>query len=166
MVSRAAKIARMLAKMDFGSDPVVASRFIFIADDVLIGSFNEVSGLGASIEVVPIAEGGQNEFVHQRPAGITWNNITLKRGVTDSEGLYQWLKEVSGEYYSGNGDRFRYKSCVILALEPDGGVSREWAIYEALPVRWTGPTFSADSNEAAVEELEIAHHGLHTSTYL
>lgn len=165
MVTKA-RMARMLAMMDYGSDPVVASRFIFIADDVLIGTFNEVSGLGAQIEVVPIPEGGQNEFVHQRPAGITWNNITLKRGVTDSEGLYQWLKEASGDTYAGNRDKFEYKSCVILALEPDGSITREWAIYEALPVRWTGPTFSADSSNVAVEELEIAHHGLHTSAYI
>ncbi len=137
-----------------------------MADDLVVGSFNEVSGLGAQIEVEPIAEGGQNEFVHQRPKGITWSNITLKRGVTDSESMYRWFKQVSGDSFSGNRDKFEYKSCAILALEVDGGISREWAIYEAIPVRWTGPSLSADSSDIATEELEIAHHGLHTSSFI
>lgn len=162
MVSKA---AGLLSAIGRGQDPVVSSRFIFSADGLWLGAFNEISGLGAQIDVSPIPEGGQNEFIHQRPSGIQWNNIVLKRGVTDSEGLYQWFKEVSGDSFAGNRDKFEYKSCVILALEPDGSISREWAVYEAIPVRWTGPTFSADSSEVAVEELEIAHHGLHTSKY-
>ncbi len=152
--------------IDFDSYPVTSARFIFLIDDVPIGAFNEVSGLGAQIDVVEIPEGGQNEFVHQRPNGITWSNITLKRGVTHSEGLYQWLKEVSGDYYSANDDKFRYKHCALLALDADRWPVREWTIMEALPVRWSGPTLSADGSDVAMEELEIAHHGLHTSDEL
>ncbi len=163
MVSKAAGLLSALAR---GSDPVVSSRFIFAADGLWLGAFNEISGLGASFEVQRIPEGGQNEFVHQRPAGISWNNIVLKRGVTDSEAMYRWFKASSGEAFAGNRDRIEFKSCVILALEPDGGISREWGVYDSFPVRWTGPTLSADSSEVAIEELEIAHHGLRTSRFI
>ena len=30
---------------------------------------------------------------------------------------------------------------------------------DAMPIRWAGPTFSSDASDAAVEEVEIAHHG-------
>lgn len=163
MVSKAAGLLSALRR---GADPVVSNRFIFAADGLWLGAFNEVSGLGASFEVEKIVEGGQNEFVHQRPRGITWNNITMKRGVTDSEAMYKWFKQSSGEGFAGNHDKIEFKSCVILALEADGGISREWGVYEAFPVRWTGPTLSADSSDVAVEELEIAHHGLRTSRFI
>lgn len=163
MVNRA---AGLLASYIRGDDPIVASRFIFAADGMWLGSFNEVSGLGAEIEVETIPEGGQNEFIHQRPSGIRWNNITLRRGVTDSEGMYKWFKESSGEKFAGNGDKFKPLHCVILTLEPDGGISREWAVTDAFPVRWTGPTLSADATDVAMEELEIAHHGLRTSAFI
>jgi hypothetical protein len=35
-----------------------------------------------------------------------------------------------------------------------------WNFRNALPVRWTGPTFSATSDEIGVEALELAHEGL------
>ncbi len=161
----ASKSAGLLSALGRGSDPIVSSRFIFTVDGLLLGAFNGISGLGASFEVEKIVEGGQNEFVHQRPKGITWNNIVLRRGVTDSEAMYKWFKDSSGEKFAGNSNKIEFKSCVIMALEADGDISREWGIFEAFPVRWTGPTLSADSSEVAVEELEIAHHGLRTSTF-
>ena len=159
-------VSSFLSSLLRGSDPVVSSRFVFAADGLWMGAFNEISGLGASLAPELIPEGGQNEFVHQRPSGITWNNIVLRRGVTDSEAMYQWFKQSSGEKFAGNRNRIEFKTCVILALEPDGDISREWEVYEAFPVRWTGPTLSADSSDVAVEELELAHHGLRTSKFI
>lgn len=158
--------SNFLSSLLRGSDPVVSSRFMFLTDGLRMGSFNQVTGLGASIEPAQITEGGQNEFVHQRPSGIKWNNIVLHRGVTDSEAMYRWFKKSSGESFSGNGNQIEFSTCVILALEPDGSISREWEVYEAFPVRWTGPSLNADSSDVAIEELEIAHHGLRTSSFI
>ena len=35
-----------------------------------------------------------------------------------------------------------------------------WNFRNALPVRWTGPTFNAASDEVGVEELELVHEGV------
>ena len=40
---------------------------------------------------------------------------------------------------------------------------REWAFYDAFPVRWSGPTLSASASDVATETLEIAHHGFRTT---
>ena len=49
-------------------------------------------------------------------------------------------------------------------LGPDGVTRlRKWNVVDALPVRWTGPSFASDATGAAVEELEIAHHGFRAS---
>jgi phage tail-like protein len=35
-----------------------------------------------------------------------------------------------------------------------------WNFFRAWPVKYTGPTFSAEGNDVAIETLEIAHEGL------
>jgi phage tail-like protein len=48
----------------------------------------------------------------------------------------------------------------ISLVGPKGDAIRTWAFTDAWPVKWTGPTLNAASNQAATETLEIAHTGL------
>ena len=41
------------------------------------GGFQEVSGLGAELEVTAYPEGGVNDFVHQLPVRHSWGRIVL-----------------------------------------------------------------------------------------
>ena len=36
---------------------------------------------------------------------MTWPNITLKRGITQSDGLLNWLNKSSGEQFAANGNK-------------------------------------------------------------
>ena len=129
------------------SDPSIndanTATFLFEVDGVDIGWFMEVSGLEVSIETEDVNEGGQNSFVHKLPGRMTWPNITLKRGVTKTNSLLDWLNESSGETFTANGNRVTRKTAAITLLDRTG----------------TGPSFAASSAEAPTEELEITHHG-------
>jgi phage tail-like protein len=35
----------------------------------------------------------------------------------------------------------------------------QWDLTGVIPVRWTGPSLSAESAKIATETLELAHHG-------
>ncbi|MBV8935209.1 MAG: phage tail protein, partial [Alphaproteobacteria bacterium] len=35
-----------------------------------------------------------------------------------------------------------------------------WNFINAWPAKWTGPTFNAESNDIAIETLELAHEGV------
>jgi phage tail-like protein len=48
----------------------------------------------------------------------------------------------------------------ITLVGPRGEDIRTWAFTDAYPVKWTGPTLNAGSNQIATESLEIAHTGL------
>ena len=76
--------------------------------------FQEVSGLGAELEVMPYAEGGSNGFVHQLPVRHSWGRITLKRGIVKGQGLWQWyragLTQSLGARRDGVSDRAREKA--------------------------------------------------------
>lgn len=144
-------------------DPVFTGQFIFTVTGVEIGSFAEVSGLSVEVEVEELPEGGQNHFVHRLPGRMKWPNIVLKRGVTDSDGLFEWFAKSSGDGFSAAGNRLKRRDGEIVLVDAATLELRRWVFTEAFPVRWTGPTFAASSSDVASEELEIAHHGFSPS---
>jgi phage tail-like protein len=140
-----------------------AQRFILEIDGVQIGTFTEVSGLSVDVEVERIEEGGQNQFVHQRPGRMTWPNIVLKRGVVDDDGLFGWLAKTSGDGYAGAGNSLSLLTGAITLITDHGERLRSWSIDRAFPVKWSGPSFAVSSSDIPMEELEVAHHGFKPS---
>ena len=136
-----------------------AATFLFEVDGVEIGRFMEVSGLEVSIETEDVQEGGQNSFVHKLPGRMTWPNITLKRGVTQTDSLLKWMNDSSGEKFAAKGDKLARSTAAITLLGPGSQRLRAWEFDGAFPVKWTGPSFSASSTDVAMEEIEITHHG-------
>jgi len=141
------------------ADAPFTGQFVFTVDGVEIGSFTEASGLSVEVEVEELQEGGQNQFVHKLPGPMSWPNIVLKAGVTDSVDLFTWLSKSSGEGFSGNSNSLTRESGTITLIDGKNQPIRSWTFAGAFPVRWTGPTLAAGSSELAQEELEIAHHG-------
>jgi phage tail-like protein len=147
-----------------GEDSPWAGQFVFSIDGIQIGHFMEVSGLSVTIEDEKIPEGGQNEFVRRVPGRMTWPNLVLKRGITSSDALFEWFRRSSGDGFSGQQNRLTRRTghLTLLGGASPGGAReriREWAFYEAFPVKWSGPTFAASGKDVATETLEIAHHG-------
>jgi len=121
---------------------------------VAAGGFQEVTGLGGTLEVVSYAEGGRNDSVHQLPLRNTWNRITLKRGVVRDRVLWTW-------YQTGLADSLgaRRDGAVIL-LGNEGLPAMAWAFHGGLAAKWSGPDLHGEQNAVAIESLEIAHEGL------
>jgi len=140
-------------------DRVTASTFLFEVDGLEIGRFSEVSGLEVEIGVENIEEGGQNGFVHRLPGRMTWPNISLKRGITQTDNLFEWVNKSSGEQFASAGNKLTRSTAAITLIGPAGTRLRAWNFVEAFPVKWKGPDFAADATGHAAEQLEIAHHG-------
>jgi len=91
--------------------------------------------------------------VHKLPKITKYPNITLKRGITDSDVLWKWHQEViSGLFMRMSG--------FIILLDSKGEEKWRWHFVDAYPVKWTGPDLKADSSTVAVETLELAHNGI------
>jgi phage tail-like protein len=124
---------------------------IDLPGSVTVGQFSQCSGLELSFEVYEYAEGGNNEFAHKLPGRLQFPNLVLSRGLTDSDTLLKWFAQTKSKAEVGD----------ITLTVKSGALTRTFAFHDAFPVRWTGPTF--DANSAAVfgtETLEIAHSGL------
>jgi phage tail-like protein len=138
-------------------------RFELKVDNIDIGSWKECTGLSVQIEVEEIKEGGQNQFVHKLPGRMKWPNLVFKKGITNSDALFDWFKSSSGDGFAGNGNKLARRTGSVILYGADGKPVRTWKFEGAFPVKWTGPTLAASSRDVAGEELEIAHHGFISS---
>jgi phage tail-like protein len=134
-------------------DPYSSFRFQIEIDSVISGGFTECSGLQAETEYEEYREGGFNDFVHKLPRITKYPNITLKRGVTDSEAMWKWHQNVVA-------GKIELKKGAIILLDDEGEQAIRWEFQNAFPVKWTGPELKSDSNTVAFESLELAHTGI------
>jgi phage tail-like protein len=133
--------------------PYQAFNFAVEIEGLLVGGFTEVSGLESDVEIQEYPEGGVNGFVHKLPGRTSHANLVLTRGLTSSSTLWNW-------YYNTTLGAIQRKNGTIVLLDPQQTPVMWWNFRNAVPVRWTGPTFSAVSDEVGVESLELAHEGL------
>ena len=139
--------------------PLTDFRFLITIDDIAVAGFSEVSGLEKTIETEDYREGG-NDFVHKLPKGIIYSNLTLKRGLSDTEKLWKWHQDVSSAI-SNKKPLKKLKRNITLVVLDEKKEKTDWTFIfkDAYPIKWTGPRFNAKGNSIAIETLEIVHHG-------
>jgi len=116
--------------------------------------FSEVTGFDANIDVVEYREGNAAVPTVQKLPGLRkYGNITLKWGLTDSQVMYNWIKDSLLK----NVTR---KDVAITLMNEDGEDVATWKIIQAWPIKYTAPEFNATSSEVAIEQLELAHEGM------
>ena len=104
----------------------------------------------------PREEGGNNSFVWQLPTRVKYPNIKLSRPLgRDTAKIAKWFSSLTAGYERQTG--------TIEAMRADGTLVASWELEGVVPVRWSGPSFTADSPKVLVETVEIAHHGFTAS---
>ena len=148
-----------------GGDAPTANNFLLEVDGVSIGVFKEVSGLSVTVNVTEIYEGGQNGFAHKMPAGMSWPNLIFRRGLTQSDALFDWLNKSAGDGFAANQNKLTRCTGAVTVLAGDGLRLRAWEFQGIFPVRWKGPDFTIGGPSSTLEEeLEVAHHGFRAQT--
>src|SRR5215813_9298401 len=118
------------------------------------GAFQEVKGLGADLEVMPYAEGGINDHVHQLPVRHSWSRLSLRRGLVREPGLWSWYLAGLTQSLGARRDG------AIILLTPASTPAMAWIFRGGIAAKWLGPEFNAMQNAVALEGLEIAHRGI------
>ncbi|GIV84431.1 MAG: phage tail protein [Candidatus Roseilinea sp.] len=131
-----------------------AFRFYLEIAGILSAEFLECTGLSMERELKEVAEGGVNDFVHKLAGRTKWSNITLRQGISYSRDLWDWY--CNGLY---DGKVRRVNLSIILGNAELKKV-KQWDVFDAFPVRWSGADLSTDTLQVAIESLEIAHHGM------
>jgi phage tail-like protein len=137
------------------SDPYGNFNFLVEIDGIVRAGFREAGGLDSTVGVIEYREGGDNITNRKYPAQLKFSNVTLKWGMSDDTDLYDWHRQ----WATGDPAAARKNGSIVL-LDRQGQEKARWNFFSGWPSKWTGPSFSAESNDLAIESLEIAHEGL------
>ncbi|HWR26446.1 MAG TPA: phage tail protein [candidate division Zixibacteria bacterium] len=130
-------------------DPYRNFRFKLELQGIVHAQFTECSGFGSNIEVIEYREGGGAPTVLKLPGKMSFPDIVLKWGLTDSRTLYDWhLAAVNGKIKRTDGS--------IILLDDAGDEKVRWNFYNAWPSKWDGPDFNAKGNDVAIDSLTIS----------
>jgi phage tail-like protein len=121
------------------------------------GVFREISGLDNESDVV------EHKFVDEQGKQATrkivgstkWANLVCKRGIDEDLTLWKWRQQV----IEGDVDGARTDGQIQL-LDYKGQIISTYKFLQGIPIKYSGGTLSATSNEVALEEIQIAHEGL------
>jgi len=144
------------------------------------GGFTSVQGLTMSIDPISYREGGMNTSLHMVPGRVTFQPITLSRGVIlgQSEAI-QWFKQLfaasSGEGIAGvDGSSFRCDLDIYVLDHPITGspnisasdiVSKsaykmKFIIHNAFITSLSYSDLAAGGNEILSETMTLVHEGM------
>lgn len=142
--------------MDMTKDPLISAWFGVEFQGEVVGAFRECTGLGSQNDVVEYKASGQmgQYIIKKVPGRLKWNNITLKRGITDAMDLWQWRKQVE----QGQVAQARRNGSVVM-YNQDGAEMARWNFINAWPSKLSGPSANASNNEVAIEEIELTTEG-------
>jgi phage tail-like protein len=100
-------------------DTYMNFRFRVELDGIQQAGFMECSGLGSQVEIVEYREGNDVTSVRKLPGNVSYPDIVLKWGVTDSQELYNWHQQVI------QGKLMRKKGSVVL-VDSQGNEKLRW----------------------------------------
>lgn len=113
--------------------------------------FQEVSGLGMTIETEPMREGGQYAFTYRLPTRIVPTDLVLKRGLPVKSKLSEWVRKAIEDF------DFKPLLVTITLLNERSQPLMVWQAHQAWPIGWELSGFNAKSDEVVVETLKLAY---------
>ncbi|HVG96860.1 MAG TPA: phage tail protein [Chloroflexota bacterium] len=120
-----------------------------------VADFTECSGLEMQVKFDEVREGGNNLFVHRLPTRVEYGNLVLKRGLVRRNEFFTWCASIVTQ-----NKVKRQNVTVHLIDRATKSTLVSWTFLNAYPVKWSGPSFKANSTEISIESLELAHEGL------
>jgi phage tail-like protein len=129
-------------------DPFKGFRFRVEIQGIQQMGFTECSSIGSHVEVVEYREGGDVASVRKLPGKVSFPDITLKWGMTNSQEIYEWHHAVAnGNIKRANGS--------VVQLDDTGKEQLRWDFFNAWPSKWDGPAYSAKGNDVSIETLTL-----------
>jgi phage tail-like protein len=118
--------------------------------------FSECSPIEMEVSVVEYRNGNERENAVRKLTGLQKvADVTLKRGIIGSLGLYQWLDQIR------NGDQGALRTVTIqLQSEDHSEIVMTWRLLRARIVKHVSGPLNAKGTDVAMEELTLAYERL------
>lgn len=130
-------------------DHIGAFNFRVEIEGVTQGEFFFVSGLQGATAAIEFRN-GNGGLLRKRPGRTRYGNLTLRRGFTNSNELFDWYKAVM------DGTVERKSGSIIIVGDDSGDEIVRYNFFEAWPCRWMLSDFDSNDDEVLFEEIELA----------
>jgi phage tail-like protein len=118
--------------------------------------FSEVTGLSIKRETStykesPTGGGAPGPIVMRMPAQVTNPTISLKKGVVKKASvaaLYSWISATQI-------NQIDKRDIYVRLCDEKGEAVISWKVVNAFPTKLDAPSFTATSNDAAIETMEL-----------
>lgn len=119
-------------------------------------AFAEVSGLELAFETITYKESktdqpGAGPNYMYMPGQIAPVNISMRKGYVKTKNMpvfYDWINSLQLNVV-------QKKDIVVRLCDEEGNAVVSWTVLNAFPTKLTAPSFNADSNEVAIEALDL-----------
>ena len=138
------------------SDTWPISQFLFeVSWDGITMMFQEVSGLDVETQSIEYRHGDSPIFSTIKMPGIhKFGNITLKQGMTTRDTKFvDWYNQIKM-------NTIKRSVISISLLDESGAPSMVWTLTNAWATKISNVDLSDESNEVALDYMEIAHEGI------
>jgi phage tail-like protein len=117
--------------------------------------FQEVSGLEIEAEPLEYRHGNSKVFSKINMPGMVKNNkISMKKGVFANDNTFwDWYNKIKM-------NTIERQNVVIKLLDEGGNPTMTWTLLNAWPTKISSTDLKSESNEVAIESIDIMHEGL------
>ena len=118
--------------------------------------FSDVSGLSIRREVTtykesPVSGGAPGPVTMRMPSQMATPTLTLKKGLVRKgsiAALYNWINTTQI-------NQIDKKDIYVRLCDEKGDAVISWKVVNAFPTKLDAPAFSANSNDSAIESMEL-----------
>jgi phage tail-like protein len=136
------------------TDPYRAYNFKLEIQGVTEGHFTECSGLGVKVDVISYREGGNGQVIHRLPGQVSYADVTLRYGLTNSRQLWEW-------FLTSMRGKVERRNISIVLVDSDGVTeAMRWNLINAWVSEWRGAVLNASTHEVAIEAMTIVFETL------
>ena len=142
-------------------------------------AFQKVTGMKSAVEVVEYREGNMPDRMEKMAGMMTYDTVTLERGISYDDDFNAWMKLVcDGTASVANGEQppasgspdvgeGSYRCNIIIQLHnKQGQPVKQYTLLDAWPSEYTVGDFDATSNDVVISSLVIQHHGINEEDLL
>ncbi len=123
-----------------------------LPDTLCDAAFAECDGLEMSMEPKTIREGGNNTAQIHLVGPVSYGNLSLKRGMTQSLDLWRWFSVAVS-----NQGRGVVAQGIVTMRDAADKVQVRFKITDCLPIKLKAPALNAKEGLVAIEEMQIAY---------
>lgn len=132
-------------------------KFLVSIDGFGSAAFQTCSDIAMEAATVEQWEGGVL-ISNKSPGRLTVDDVTLERGATADEDVYNWFLEMAdASAHAGLVDEEYKKDVDLVQLDRDNTAIRRWRLHMAWPKRFVGGAWDNGADENVVETLVLAY---------